>query len=78
MSSQLLGSLALLGGHLFDAPITRDVSGALMQRDRKSALLLENGGASDAGHKDDGAGKHTGGSGGGLGGRHVCVLFPLG
>lgn len=78
MGSQLLGSLALLGGHLFDGPRTRTISGALMQRAKKRLLLLENGGASDAGHENDGAGKHAGGSGSGLGGRHFLVVFLLG
>ncbi|KAH0107505.1 hypothetical protein KCU96_g54, partial [Aureobasidium melanogenum] len=41
---------------------------------KKQSLLLENGASSDAGHEDDGTGKHARGSGGGLGGRHVCVL----
>lgn len=80
MGSQLLGNLALLGvllGHLFDDPIAKCVSCALMQRDGKDALLLENGASSDAGHEDDGTGEHARGGGGGLGGRHVFVLFLL-
>jgi hypothetical protein len=81
VGSQLLGSLALLGvllGHLFDDPIAKCVSSALMQVVGEYSLLLENGASSDAGNEDDGTGEHARGGGGGLGGRHVCVLFLLG
>ncbi|KAG9956371.1 hypothetical protein KCV02_g42, partial [Aureobasidium melanogenum] len=77
----LLRSLALLGvllSRLFDDPRTKAISSALMQKAKKHSLLLESGASSDAGHEDDGTSKHARGSGGGLGGRHVCVLFFLG
>ncbi|KAH0062634.1 hypothetical protein KCU72_g60, partial [Aureobasidium melanogenum] len=63
---------------LFDDPRTKAISSALMQKAKKHSLLLESGASSDAGHEDDGTSKHARGSGGGLGGRHVCVLFFLG
>ncbi|KAH0046295.1 hypothetical protein KCU80_g39, partial [Aureobasidium melanogenum] len=81
VGGQLLRSLALLGvllSRLFDDPRTKAISSALMQKAKKHSLLLESGASSDAGHEDDGTSKHARGSGGGLGGRHVCVLFFLG
>lgn len=80
MGGQLLGVLALFGvllGHLFDDPTRRDISRGLTQGDEKHLLLLEGDASSDAGHEDDGTSKHARSSGGGLSGRHVCVLFLL-
>lgn len=78
MGGQFLGGLALLGfllGHLFDDPVRKNIGGALIQKNRERLLLLEDDASSNAGHEDDGTSKHARSSGGGLGGRHVCVLF---